>query len=292
MLPAMDFMRGAIVLVVATSGCKGDDGDDGAAGETEATGAATSSPADDGDGVDDGADAPNDDGDDGQVDSTAADDGGDDEGGPPAGPGLDDEFDADLSAWDLLNASEATATVADGALVLEPTANSLWYQGDSAVHVHKLVAGDFAMTGFVRARSIANPEAPPTVPYRLGGLMARSPVDAGGLDYVFIVIGADEDDVAVETKTTIDSSSTFMGPPWPSAEGELRVCRVGSTFELLIRAQAGDAWESRATFERPDLPGALAVGPLAYAFQPDPDLRVTFDYVRFVPVTDLADCRE
>jgi hypothetical protein len=72
-----------------------------------------------------------------------------------------------------------------------------------------------------------------------------------------------------------------MGPPFPTGAGQLRVCGVGATFRLLARETETAAWVERASFDRPDLPEVLQVGPMGYANNPDPDLRVSFDYVRF-----------
>lgn len=224
-----------------------------------------------------GGDDASDEGADGSEGSASVDESG-------GGGELDDPFDGDLSGWDVLNPERADVRVEGGELVIEPTAMSLWFQASAAVLVSKRVEGDFVVTSHVRARSLSDPTAPPAPPFRLGGLMARDP-DGAGEDYVFIVIGADLNDVSVETKTTDDSVSTYEGPPWPSAEGDLRICRQGSRFVLSIRETSTSAWEQKAAFDRPDLPATLQVGPLAYANADPADLRVTFDAVDFEPLT-------
>ena len=199
--------------------------------------------------------------------------------GEPPGMELDDEFDGDLSAWEVLHPDQAAIRVEGGQLHVEPAAGSLWFNARAGVLVHQPIEGDFVATTFASARRLSDPSLPPEPQYRLGGLMARAPGSAE--NYVFIVVGADGDDVSVETKTTVDGASTFMGPPFPTGAGQLRVCRVGSTFRMLARETETAAWVERASFERPDLPEVLQVGPMGYANNPDPDLRVSFDYVRF-----------
>jgi hypothetical protein len=199
--------------------------------------------------------------------------------GEPPSMELDDEFDGDLSAWEVLNPADAATLIDGGKLHVEPAANSLWFNARAGALVHQAIEGDFVGTTFASARRLSEPGLPPQPQYRLGGLMARASGTAE--NYVFIVVGADGDDVSVETKTTQNGSSTFMGPPFPSGAGQLRICRLGPTFRLLARESETAAWQEFASYDRPDLPSVLQVGPMAYANTPDPDLRVSFDYVRF-----------
>jgi hypothetical protein len=100
--------------------------------------------------------------------------------------------------------------------------------------VYKLVNGDFTATSRVRARRASTPADPPAQSIHLGGLIARHPT-AAAEDYVFIVVGNDENDLSVETKTTTNGASTYNGPTWPSGDAELRICRRGATFRMLKR---------------------------------------------------------
>ena len=207
---------------------------------------------------------------------------GDDEGGDgvPAHPSLDDEFDGDeLAGWEIVNADRADVHLANDSLVIEPRAMSLWFDGSAGVLLAKRIAGDFVVTAPVRARSLSEPTQPPSPLFRLGGLMARDPGGAAE-DYVFIVLGADDADVSVETKSTDDSKSDYQAPPWPSGEGSVRICREGARFTLLVREATG-TWIEQAMFTRDDLPDTLQVGPMAYANADPADLQVNFDAVRF-----------
>jgi hypothetical protein len=221
-------------------------------------------------------------GDGAEASSTAGDDGADDasDDGLPAGPELDDEFNDDLADWEIVNASTADVQVLSGSLVIEPHALSLWFNASAGVLVAKRIAGDFVVTAPVFTRSVSSPSDPPSPAFRLGGLMARAPNSAEE-DYVFIVFGADDADVSVETKSTDDAVSEYMGPPWPSGQGELRICREGARFTLLLRDSSASPWIQQAVFTREDLPNTLQVGALAYANADPPDLRVSYDAIRF-----------
>lgn len=216
-----------------------------------------------------------------------SDDEGTGDAGQPAGPELDDEFDGGLDDWEIVNPNRAEVRVASGSLVIEPHANSLWFNESAGVLVAKRIAGDFVVTAPAHARSLADPDAPPLVPYRLGGLMARDPGRATE-DYVFIVVGADADDVSIETKSTLGSMSAFQGPTWPSGDAELRICRDGDRFAMLVREIGASGWTQQSAVTRPDLPETLQVGFLAYANADPADLRMTFDAVHFTAFS--GDC--
>lgn len=205
-------------------------------------------------------------------------------------PGIDDEFEGDLSLWEVLNPGSVTLAVVDGYLRLDPSANTLWFEGASGPLVWQLVAGDFIVTADVTSRRLSNPALPPLATYRTGGLMARNPADATE-NYVFIAVGSEENPEAVETKTTTNSQSIYDEVPWPGAEGEVRICRIGARFEMLIRERGGD-WQSLDVYDRPDLPNAVQVGPFGFANQADPDLRVSFHWVRFGTASQPSDCTQ
>lgn len=191
----------------------------------------------------------------------------------------------------MLNPNSASVSVSNGSLHIEPVARSVWYNQSTAIFLYKDVPGDFKVTSYVMARRSSNTSLLPATQFRLGGIMARNASTANGQNYVFIVVGADDNDVSVETKTTVNSVSQYTGPSWPSGEGELRICRIGATFRLYIRSTGG-SWSLRATFTRSDLPNTLQVGPVAYANASPADLRMSYQYVRFAPVSSLADCTQ
>jgi hypothetical protein len=285
--------------------CK-DDGGDPQVADTSGTGSDEADEADENDENDENDDAdpttnpsvsdsdPDDSGpstDDGPEPDTGAQDSSTGDPTDPIDPdALDDPFDdGALAGWSMFNDTLAEIYVEGGALHLEPGAWTVWLDDATAMLMHKPVSGDFKVTAAVTARSLSNPNDPPPGGYRFGGLMVRDP-SGGAENYVFIVLGSDEDP-SVETKTTVDSSSQYQGPPWPGASGEIRICRVGSTFGMYVR-NTGGAWELSNSFDRGDLPDALEAGPIAYNNDATPNVKVSFDFVDFEPVSGSDECTQ
>lgn len=201
---------------------------------------------------------------------------------------LGDDFDAaSLIGWEVYRDEDAEMVLEDGQLHLDARENTEWGQGSTSILVWKEIEGDFMATASVRASGLEDRDAPPPPIFRFGGLLARDP-DDDGENNLYIALGTD-DDPSVETKSTVDGDSTWKGPPWPSASGEVRICRLGSSFLMYVREDDGD-WELADAFARPDLPDVLEVGPMAYNDSPTPDLRVSFDFVHFAEVESQTDC--
>jgi hypothetical protein len=223
--------------------------------------------------------------------------GPDHDAGPPfdGGPGYDggtedferltDDFESGAldNKWRVHRSDVADVRVENGQLAITMNQEALWFQNDESVLVYQEVTGDFAVEGAVYARKTSSPGTAPDRMVHLGGIMARNG-ESPSENYVFAVVGYDENDLSVETKSTLNGVSDYVGPTWPSGDAELRVCRSGSTFRFYKRAIGASTWELAATQNRPDLPARLQVGANAYAFG-QPDLTVRFDAVRFA-----ADC--
>lgn len=210
---------------------------------------------------------------------------------------LSDDFeDGALAGWAIVNPEDAAVEESGGQLRLEPDPFTVWYNAASSILVHRTVAGNFRATARVATRRVDSPDDPPLPMYALGGLAARDPDDTQE-NYVFVVLGADDADLSAEAKTTVDSASTFEGPAWPGGEGELRICRLGDVFHLLVRPLGGGAWQQpwSAALDSPvraDLPPILQVGAVAYANRSPADLAVRFDSIDFRRPFTLADCLE
>ncbi len=220
-------------------------------------------------------------------------------GGPDLAPatveGLDDDFSGDeLSpSWQVLNGDTCALTVEGGALHLRPNRNVVWYHAAQGPLVYKLVTGNFRVSTAVRARKASDPSQPVGNGFQFGGIMARDPASDGPTakeSYVFSVLGYRGDYLSAETKTTRGDVSYVAGPAWPSGDGELRICRINGRFHLYNRPIGGAAWKHAITYKRPDLPATLQVGPIAYTFTDEFDLRASFDEIDFAPVAGKDDC--
>lgn len=233
-----------------------------------------------------------DDGDDGTIER----DGGiaRDGGVEPTLADLSDTFEGTAldPSWSTFADANLDVAVEGGALAMTVTAHALWFNANRGTLIHKAVTGDFKVTAPVHARMTSDASMPPDRFVHLGGLMARDGSSANE-NYVLIGVGWDEQDLSVETKSTDEDISNYVGPAWPSGDAELRLCRVGSTVVALKRAIGAGAWEVAETYARPDLPETLQVGANAYAHADPgitPDLTVRFDEVRFAEVSERADC--
>lgn len=210
--------------------------------------------------------------------------------------GLDDEFDGHdvAGSWAVHDGEHFRREVKAGKLVVTPTSNTVWYKADDGPGLFKKVEGNFRVTARVQARSAADPSKPVGNGYQFAGLIARDPASTsrGEESYVFNVVGYRKSYLSIETKTTKDDHSEVLGPEWDSGDADLRICRVNGRF-LVLKRHVGDGdWELGTTYERNDLPPALQVGPIAYTYTDEWDLRASFDWVRFAPVTTEKDCFE
>ncbi|MCP4782551.1 MAG: hypothetical protein GY903_03555 [Fuerstiella sp.] len=137
---------------------------------------------------------------------------------------------------------------------------------------------------------------------------------SGGSNFVFLSMGHGYDgQMALESKNTINSDSDLELISVDSNTIELRVQREGSSVTTMYREVGAEDWQVAANFDRPDMPDTLQVGLVGYSdygktstFSPEyansntlvetaqnsanssnpamaysPDLRASFDYIRF-----------
>ncbi|GAB4518024.1 MAG: hypothetical protein Tsb0020_36620 [Haliangiales bacterium] len=215
-------------------------------------------------------------------------------GPPDAGPpnGLSDEFDgASLDpSWNIKDEGLFDeVTVTDGELqVVVSRAETLWYHADHGPALWKSIAGNFKATTSVYTHREGYPDLDPGG-YQFGGLIAYDPA-ISPLNYVFGVVGP-RDGMQLEFKTTVDSYSEVAAEGWGGAEAELRICRVGDRFNLYARARGSSSWGTPAvSYERPDLPNTLKVGPFAYSLYGFQTMRAHFSHFYIEEVASEADC--
>lgn len=214
---------------------------------------------------------------------------------PAKTTGLDDDFNGPTLAkrWRVLNKQTFELSVREGALHIKPTRKIAWWRKDNGPLLYQQVTGNFRVTVSVRARKATDPAQAPDTGYQFGGVIARDPQsDASGSleNYVFAVVGYRGNYLCVENKTTRENISYVDGPEWKSGDAELRICRVNARFHLYRRPIGGERWEKTITYKRPDLPPKLQVGPIAYALTDKFDLKASFDWIRYAPVTSVEDC--
>ncbi len=185
---------------------------------------------------------------------------------------------AGFEDWKAINPWTVEMSVDDdGALRMDLITRALWFDSSRGALLYREITGDFVATATVRTATRSDPTAP--LPsngiVQLGGLMARG--DEASENYVFIVVGNDATGPVVETKSTVNSRSTWEGPDWTGSDAELRLCRLGTTFRLYKRPADSDAaWALAAEIDRPDLPEELQVGANIYSDQ-QPDLTVRWE---------------
>ncbi len=195
--------------------------------------------------------------------------------------------------WAVLNASTFDVRVSGGELWMTPNQNVVWYQKNQGPALVQLVSGNFRVSTRVLARKASDPQKAVDAGYQFGGIIARDPDSDSILwreSYVFTVVGFRGDYLSAETKTTKGGYSKVEGPPWSSGDAELRICRLGSAFHLYNRQLGNHDWKHAITYERPDLPETLQVGPIAYTMTDTPDLIAKFDAIRFASVASREDC--
>jgi hypothetical protein len=202
---------------------------------------------------------------------------------------LSDTFDgAGLSPrWSVHNPGLLSATVSGGALHLQPTAGGplvTWYADGEGPLVYKNVTGDFTVTAIVRADDPVNPSQPPPTEYRLGGLTVRNPAaPPGAHNWAHVTVGGGTAaiPIAVEDKTTVNSTSDLRLYPIQNPRGEIRITRQGTSISLYFRDTAAQTWSLLRSHARPDLPQTLQVGLNVSSWQSPPRVRIHVEEIRF-----------
>jgi hypothetical protein len=300
-----------------TSGATSGEGPTAGPAPLETTGSATAGASGDGDSLPGSA---------GPATSatTGSDEGGDldsSTGSSPAGTGgsgrvsydalneLSDEFEdaQSVDAWTLRHEVEGTEsqyTVLDidgttpGQLTMIPLTSG-WFDDFDAPFLFKLVPGDFMVETQVVAGRQDDPALPPNEFFNSAGLLVRAPDEGPGTeDWVIHNVGRQAGIVGTEGKTTVNSTSVLELVAGPH-RGVLRVCRIGDDVILTRRLEGESTFAQTHTFARDDLPETLQVGVAVNGWNaggnlPDythtPDIRATFEYVRFSSIFSEEDC--
>jgi|GEM_PF-2097162 len=194
------------------------------------------------------------------------------------------------SSWEMIKGSAFNLGFDTKANVLTLTLKqpALWLNNSQGGAVVRNTNGNFKVTAIVKAVKNSTPTELPSNRVHLGGLIARNPASTTE-NYVHIVVGNAENGLAVETKSMTNNVSNYDAPKWISAQAELRLCRVGSDFNLYKRAVNTTGWTLAAAYSRSDLPASLQVGVSIYAAAA-PDLRVTFENLKIEEAREKGEC--
>lgn len=194
--------------------------------------------------------------------------------------------------WQVINSQGVRISVDSAGLLLDLIGPLLWFNEERGVLFYRSVTGDFRATATVRTwkasdLAAAAPGGDGTI--QLAGLMARTEIPAE--NYVFIVSGSIGKSTGLETKTTTSSRSVYVQRGLPTGgDAELRLCRVGPTFELSWRhVDSSEAWTLMSTFERRDMPPTLQVGANIYT-DGVPDIVARFEHLTIEPLGPGRPC--
>lgn len=236
---------------------------------------------------------------------------------------LTDEFNdsATFSQWTTFHQAEHwpsfvlqadVNTTSPGHFYLEPNTGFWFGEVHAGPYFFKTVKGDFRVETRVRANG--HNTSSPVEPFSLAGLMVRSPrplkaeKTAKKLEnWLFITTGyaRGKRQPQIETKVTRKSKSKLEIFPARSGWIELAISRTGQTFTLSYKDEK-DNWLPLRTEVHPRMSEAIQVGMLAYTdFNGNqrrrylfgkkkintklpksgkPDLKASFDYIRFSKV--------
>jgi hypothetical protein len=98
---------------------------------------------------------------------------------------------------------------------------------------------------------------------------------------VAIGAGSSGQGTSYEYKSTNDSVSDWMATPTASPAGEVRLRRVGNTFDMFWRPDSISSWTNIHTFVRADMPAELQVGLMVYSVDSPPSIEALFDSIDF-----------
>jgi len=181
-------------------------------------------------------------------------------------------------------------SVADGVdgVVLESQAENVWWKNWRGPYFYTYVSGDVDVFVRVRTNKASSPKDSLDRGYQFGGIMLRDPMGERFLtneNYVFNVVGYRGKGLQVETKSTLGGWSDVRGHDWPTGDAELRIVRSGASFKLFARQIGEIEWHNLIEYMRPDLPGTLQLGIIAYAYSAwsgEHDLQANFEHIELI----------
>lgn len=186
--------------------------------------------------------------------------------------------------WDLFKPSVYSVKLNTGDLLqLDLAENALWYHNSQGGLVSVSINGNFTITASVNAVRKSNNSQAVACNVCLGGLMVRNPGSTTGENYIHLVTGFTPNGLGVEFKSTTNGTSVYNTDPDGSSAHDLRIQRVGSTFNLYQKLPTESSWTLAVSYNRTDLPQTVLVGFNIYTAQTGAvaDLSVTYNNVAF-----------
>jgi hypothetical protein len=197
------------------------------------------------------------------------------------------------SSWIHFQSQYYSDTIMNGKLIvtIDPGVcnnNCPWFNSQSAGFIYKNVGGNFDFVSRTESIISSGPNEGQDISNdtQLAGIMVRE-ANSPPENYIFNVVGTRFDIPSIETKTTVNGSSSggIQHFAIDSTRSDLRMVRQDSLFQLYSRNIGDSIWILRSSIIRLDFPDTLQLGLIAYAFQSYPmELTAKFD---FVSVTKL-----
>ncbi|NVJ60992.1 MAG: hypothetical protein HWE27_11410 [Gammaproteobacteria bacterium] len=170
--------------------------------------------------------------------------------------------------------------------------NGYWYMNNVAPLLYKNLAGDFMVTLDASVVNENNPTQPPSNSYNSAGIIVRDQNSvAGNQNYVMVDIGQQASGTGTLTRSTTVSSTPFQFQAGPNS-GQLRICRIGTEYQLLRRFGVGAQWELLTSYNRPDISNQVQVGIVLNAYQSPSDMSAMFDSIEFTTPLSLQNCND
>jgi hypothetical protein len=192
--------------------------------------------------------------------------------------------------WSLVNGEAVDIGETETGFGMILTAQAAWSKAGQGVLFHATAQGDFRITATVTTTKSSDASLPPggDGSTQLAGLMVR--LAGTHENWLFLAVGADGPGLAVDVLSTANDQTSISGTDWSSGAAELKLCRVGSRFQLWMRpVDSEEDWVAAGSANRKDLAGTVQVG-AAMSADTEPDITALFDGLTVEPLEAGEDC--
>jgi len=166
--------------------------------------------------------------------------------------------------WKTYNPQLAEIKYGSNAISIKPLNGTRWSMNTSRPMIYMETEGDFFFSARVRAEK--NTDAPGVNGLLFAGLIVRDPSTGENENNIFISVGFRYKNYKIEARSTYEGKTSGVSAEWLSGDAELMVQREAAVFGMYVRPYGTEAaWRKVHTLYRPDFPGHLLVGLMAYA---------------------------